>query len=113
MRTINERREDLMSAEQDKAVVRRFVEEALIEARVQSELYELLLRWIEALPPRMDGRPENPEVVASVVSWAIFGAGLQWGRNGASRPAEETAGQVLSVIVEGLDGSVSLPARTP
>jgi AcrR family transcriptional regulator len=84
----------------------------LIEARVQSELYELLLRWIEALPPRMDGRPENPEVVASVVSWAIFGAGLQWGRNGASRPAEETAGQVLSVIVEGLDGSVSLPART-
>jgi hypothetical protein len=47
-----------------------------------------------------------------VVSWAIFGAGLQWGRNGASRPAEESADQVLSVIVEGLDGSVSLPARS-
>jgi AcrR family transcriptional regulator len=84
----------------------------LIEARVQSELYELLLRWIAALPPRMDGRPANPEVVASVVSWAIFGAGLQWGRNGASRPADEIAGQVLSVIVEGLGGSVSLPARS-
>jgi AcrR family transcriptional regulator len=84
----------------------------LIEARVQGELYELLLRSIEALPPRMEGRSANPEVVASVVSWAIFGAGLQWSRNGTSRPIEETAGQVLSVIVAGLAGSVSLPARS-
>ncbi len=45
------------------------------------------------------------------MSWAIFGAGLQWSRNEGSRSAEQTADQVLSVIVEGLDGSVSLPAR--
>jgi AcrR family transcriptional regulator len=83
----------------------------LIEARVQSELYELLLGWVEALPPKTAGRPAPPEVVASVVSWAIFGAGLQWSRNGTSHPAEEIAGQVLSVIAEGLDGSVLLPAR--
>jgi AcrR family transcriptional regulator len=81
----------------------------LIEARVQGELYELLLGWIEALPQKANGRPTTPEVVATVVSWAIFGAGLQWSRNGASRSAEETADQVLSVIVEGLGGSV--PAR--
>jgi AcrR family transcriptional regulator len=83
----------------------------LIEARVQSELYELLLGWIEASPEKVNGRPASPEVVASVVSWAIFGAGLQWSRNGASHPVEEIAGQVLSVIVEGLGGSVSLLAR--
>ncbi len=81
----------------------------LIEARVQGELYELLLGWIEVLPQKANGRPTTPEVVATVVSWAIFGAGLQWSRNGASRSAEETADQVLSVIVEGLGGSV--PAR--
>jgi AcrR family transcriptional regulator len=83
----------------------------LIEARVQAELYELLLGWIEVLPQRINVKPTTPEVVASVVSWAIFGAGLQWSRNEASRSAEETADQILSVIVGGLDGSVSLPAR--
>ena len=75
----------------------------LIEARVQSELCELLLGWISASPPEPDGRSATPEVVASVVSWAIFGAGLQWSRNGESGSAEEIADQALSVIVEGLD----------
>ena len=83
----------------------------LIEARVQGELYELLLGWIEVLPQKTNGKPTTPEVVASVVSWAIFGAGLQWSRNEAPRSAEETAAQILSVIVGGLDGSVSLPTR--
>jgi hypothetical protein len=46
-------------------------------------------------------------------SWAIFGAALQWGRNGATDSAEETADQVLSVIVAGLDGSVSLAPHIP
>jgi AcrR family transcriptional regulator len=84
----------------------------LIEARVQAELYELLLGWIEVLPQRINVKPTTPEVVASVVSWAIFGAGLQRSRDGANRPAEEVADQALKVIVEGLEGSVELPART-
>lgn len=85
----------------------------LIEARVQGELHELLLGWIEAATRRgMDGRPVASEVTASVVSWAIFGAGLQWSRNGAAKPSEEVADQVRSVIVEGLAGSVSLAARS-
>ena len=83
----------------------------LIEARVQGELYELLLGWLEDLSQKTDGKPTTPEVVASVVSWAIFGAGLQWSRNEAPRSAEESADQILSVIVGGLDGSVSLPTR--
>jgi hypothetical protein len=48
-----------------------------------------------------------------VVSWAIFGAGLRWSRNEAPRSAEQAADQILSVIVGGLDGSVSLPTRIP
>jgi AcrR family transcriptional regulator len=79
----------------------------LIEARVQHELYGILLGWIEALPER----PANPEVVASAVSWAIFGAGLQWSRNEAGTSAEEVADQALRVIFEGLAGSVALPLR--
>ena len=74
---------------------------------MQHEIYELLLGWIEALPQR----PANAEVVACTVSWAIFGAGLQWSHNGGA-PSEELADQVLEVLVEGLGGSVALPART-
>jgi AcrR family transcriptional regulator len=74
----------------------------LIEARVQRELYELLLGWVEASPEKARGWQVRPEVTASVISWAIFGGTLDWSRNGAARSSEEVADQVLSVIVEGL-----------
>jgi AcrR family transcriptional regulator len=74
----------------------------LIETRVQGELYELLLGWIEASPEKAHGRQASPEVTASVVSWAVFGAGLNWSRNGAARSPDEVADQALSVILEGL-----------
>jgi AcrR family transcriptional regulator len=73
----------------------------LIEARVQGELYELLLGWIEASPQKTSGRQVSPEVTASVASWSIFGAALDWSRNGAPPSSDELADQVLSVIVEG------------
>jgi hypothetical protein len=37
-----------------------------------------------------------------VISWAIFGAGLDWSRNGGARSADGFADEGLSVIVEGL-----------
>ena len=80
----------------------------LIEARVQSELYELLLGWIAAPSQAKDYGSVSPEIVASVVSWAIFGAGLQWSRDGSAPPADETARQALTVILPGLGGRSSL-----
>ena len=74
----------------------------LIEARVQTELYELLLEWIEASPEKASDRKVSREVTASVISWAIFGAALDRSRNGTARSSEEVADKVLSVIVEGL-----------
>jgi AcrR family transcriptional regulator len=74
----------------------------LIESRVQGELYELLLGWIEAAPEKTIGRSVSPEVTASVVSWSIFGAALDWSRDGAAPSSEVVAGHALSVIVGGL-----------
>jgi hypothetical protein len=69
---------------------------------VPSELYKLLLGWIEALPHKANDRPADPKVTASVVSWAIFGAGVRWSSDGAAESEERFADQVLSVIVDGL-----------
>jgi AcrR family transcriptional regulator len=74
----------------------------LIEAQVPSELYTLLLGWIEAAPQKANDRPADPEVTASVVSWAIFGAGVRWSRDGAAESEERFADRVVSVIAEGV-----------
>jgi AcrR family transcriptional regulator len=74
----------------------------LIEARVQGELYEVLLGWIKGSPQVAGGWRASPEVTASVASWAIFGAALDWSRNGATLTPDEVADQTLKVIVEGL-----------
>ena len=74
----------------------------VIEARVQAELYELLLGWIEASPKKADVRQAGSEVKASVASWTIFGAALDRSRNGAAPSSDEVADQVLSVIAGGL-----------
>jgi AcrR family transcriptional regulator len=74
----------------------------IIESQVQGELYELLLRWIEATPEKTIGRQVKPEVAASVVSWSIFGTALDRSRNGAAPSSEEVADHALAVIVGGL-----------
>ena len=74
----------------------------MVEAQVQSELNEVLLGWIVTAPQKASGRRATPENTASVVSWAIFGAGLDWSRNGGDKSAEGFADEVLAVIVEGL-----------
>jgi hypothetical protein len=61
-----------------------------------------LLGWIEASPEKASDRQVSREVKASVVSWAIFGAALDWSRNGVARSSDEAADEILSVIVEGL-----------
>ena len=75
----------------------------LIEARVQRELYELLMGRVEASQEKARGRQDRPGVTASVISWAIFGAALDRSRDGAARSSEEVADQVLSVIAGGLN----------
>jgi AcrR family transcriptional regulator len=76
----------------------------VIEARVQRELYELLLGWVQEPSPREGGgRRVGAEVAASAVSWAIFGAALEGSRRGTAEvSSQEVADQALSVIVEGL-----------
>lgn len=70
----------------------------LIEARVQVEVREVLLGWTEASPEKVGG---HPDVAASAVSWAIFGAALERSRGRSPAGSEEFADGVMRVIVEG------------
>ncbi|HEV8632812.1 MAG TPA: TetR family transcriptional regulator [Chloroflexota bacterium] len=81
----------------------------LIEARVQREIRAVLARWLGEPPPASAPRPVTRETAAEVLSWAIFGAGLEWARGARTTPASEMASQVLDLITGGLS-SAGLPS---
>jgi AcrR family transcriptional regulator len=74
----------------------------LIERAIQQELAEVLLTWLRQA--RVAGRRPGVrlELVSSVISWAIFGPAVQWGRNERTPSADEMTDQTLLVITEGL-----------
>ena len=80
--------------------------EPVMEARVQQEVRTFILGWLQHLPTA--GGAANLETTATVLSWAIFGAGLEWSRAKARVPAEQMAGEILTLI----SGSLSITADT-
>lgn len=72
------------------------------ERTVQEELYGLLLSWLRQVPPSNIGRRVPVETIALVMSWAIFGAAVQWSHGERTILAEQMADYVLTVIAEGV-----------
>jgi AcrR family transcriptional regulator len=85
--------------------------EPIAVTAMQEELYRFLLDRLQdsALPRSAAGRPRTAETIATVVSWAIFGAALQWARGERGQPIEEVAGQVVDTLIAGLSGIVATP----
>ena len=65
----------------------------LVEATAQDTLYRFLLARLSA-----EGRRENLETTASVWSWAIFGAAMQWSRTERAKSAADLAEEVCEVL---------------
>ena len=53
----------------------------VIETRIQSKIYELVLDWLRKTQPSQTKWSSAPDITAAVVSWSIFGAGLKWSRD--------------------------------
>jgi AcrR family transcriptional regulator len=83
----------------------------LVETSMRRELYERLLAWIETTPGCAE-TGVGSDVAASVMTWAIFGAGLDWAHGPRVDTAEARARQILRVLSAGLSQLGRLPTET-
>jgi AcrR family transcriptional regulator len=73
----------------------------LLERATHEELTELLFTWLKQ-KRKAETRDTVPlETIARIVSWAIFGAAIQWSQEEATISREEMANAILLVIMEG------------
>lgn len=72
----------------------------LVEVQVQTQLYEYVLLWIGKNLDVTTDLSASPEMTAKMVSWGIFGAGLDWesGRQSAESLAEQMVAVVTSML---------------
>jgi AcrR family transcriptional regulator len=89
--------------------------EPQVEVKVQEELAIFLLSWLRQVPlasGQADGQDGGArERLASLLSWAIFGAGVEWSRGERARPAEEWASDVVGTLVGGMARAIALPSE--
>ena len=92
-------------------------EEPRVEVKVQEELSTFLLGWLRQVPlvqaNTSGSRGLTREAMASLLSWNIFGAGVEWSRSERLQTVERWAHGVVSVLVGGLARVVALPTEEP
>jgi len=72
--------------------------ESLVEAQVKAQLREQVLAGLqERSAPRSHSR-QRLELVATIVSWGIYGAAQQWSRSPGGQSAEAFADEALPLI---------------
>jgi AcrR family transcriptional regulator len=76
--------------------------ESLVEQIVQQELSKFLVNWLKQVPVSGTARRVPVATMASVMSWAMFGAAIQWNSGARITTKEQMVNQVLSVLTEGV-----------
>jgi AcrR family transcriptional regulator len=73
----------------------------LLHATVQKELYAFVLDWLKQGVPQAKKKRFPPETLATLLSWSLFGAAIEWSHN-PTKPAQEVmAAQVVDLLTEG------------
>ncbi|HEY3228936.1 MAG TPA: TetR/AcrR family transcriptional regulator [Roseiflexaceae bacterium] len=72
--------------------------DSLVEAQIKAQLREQVRTAIvERRAPRSHGHP-RVELLATIVSWAIYGAALEWSQRSGGQPAEAFVAEALPLI---------------
>ncbi len=72
----------------------------VMELKVQQKVHEYLLGWLGDDPG---------ETTIAAVSWAIFGAAVEWSRGSRQGSPDQRAAQLVDLITEGLNKAAQLP----
>jgi len=73
----------------------------LVKRAVQEEIAELLLRWLKRAPATKTAWRVPVEIMASMISWAIFGAAAEWCQGEKKLSVEQMTDHILTMITEG------------
>lgn len=84
---------------------RQSANNTILEAQIQACLYDVLLAWMT--PLRQNMKTTTPEIVATVVSWTIYGSVSQWAHGHKRISAEQLTDEVLSLLITGLNPLLS------
>lgn len=74
----------------------------LVEQAIHEELTALLLTWLKQSMGKETPWRVPMETIARVVSWAIFGAVLQWSQEESTTSSEQMTNDILLVIMDGV-----------
>jgi hypothetical protein len=79
----------------------------LFERSIRDELVELLRHWLARLRvERVNGNVPS-DTMAHMLSWAIFGAAVEWSKGRDHIGVEEMTDRVVAVLTEGMLGTTS------
>jgi AcrR family transcriptional regulator len=84
--------------------------DTLMEKQIKAELYEILRAWLGQHSTRKSASQPTLEQAATIASWAIYGAALQWSQKEHREPVSEFAHQVLPLIAAALQPLALSPA---
>ena len=82
--------------------------EPLMEKQVKAGIYDVLHTWLTQRPARPARSQPSLEQIATISSWAIYGAAMEWSKGARRESAAEFARQVLPLILANLQ-----PASQP
>jgi hypothetical protein len=81
--------------------------------KAQEELAAFLLTWLQQVPLAKGSADRTRETTALLLSWTIFGAGVEWSSGDHQCSVEEWARVVVDILVEGAARVVTIPAEEP